>query len=275
MLDVLFYDTCGGAIEPPGDEVMGGADVSTAIVAMALAKAGLCVEVASVGLTHPREEAGVSWTCSPNGFPSRALVLNRWTQALPWMRADRVVVAAHDFGDIRYAHHAGRKFICVSHFQAANFRWLGETTVIRPPLGEHVWSCSAESDPRRWIYASDVDKGLDETLSAWEGAAQGATLAVTCRAHGKRDVRGVEWLGPLSPRAMVEAMARCAGMFYRNGPSAECFPVVVAIARALGLEMDVSCVGHEKCGVQEALTVDLETLRPEVVAKRWIEELGL
>lgn len=224
-------------------------------------------------LADALKEAGFS--VSFDLCEARALIVSRYSD-VPKVKADRTVIYAADIYDHRYDKHLGLPIQCVSHFQANWFRMLGhKATVIRPILGRHVKHAPLVFN--RWIYPCAVGKGLHETLKAWSEVADGRTLVVTTSGYDKPDEQmcrdyGAIYIGQFTPEGLAHQIAISEGMFYRN-VAPECFPMTVAIAAHCGLELDIECVGHSHCGIQEAMKrLDL---RPEVIVQDWIEFLGL
>lgn len=262
-MKIIIYDTVG----PPYDlsKPLGGAAVDPWLLSNELIARGHEVAILREHPTQPVD-------CD-------ALIVNRYTPIIGPFRARKTVVYAHEFADGRHDIHRGREFVCVSNHQAESFKRLSDKiTVIPPMLGRHVkrreWPAPR---PEAWIYASAEDKGLEDSLAAWKHnpPAPGAQLFVMTRDYD--DQAKVRYmcagianvLEPCSPQDQVAVMSMCHGLWYWER-AAEAFPVTLAIARELGLEIVHVHVGHSRCGVDEALTADM---RPEVVAARWEEVL--
>jgi hypothetical protein len=81
---------------------------------------------------------------------------------------------------------------------------------------------------------------------------------------------GATYLGRLNPHQMVYEMSRSLGMFYRN-VHPETFGVTTAIARRLGLRLDIECVGHDACGLAESR--EPQDLSERATMQRWAEIL--
>jgi hypothetical protein len=262
MLDVVLFDAIGMPLDL--STPMGGSEMQLVLLAGALRDAGLTVEVARIDRT----------------MQTRALLVQRYSPLPRHVETKRVVVMAHDMPDERYEQHLGREVVCVSDYQREAFeaQGYGACRVIRPVLGDHVSDHVKVLDrapmPDRWIYPTAANKGLEATLRAWAERPRPGELVVTW-AYGADapeldDVKGVRWLGKRSPLELVGEMAKSEGLFYRN-TAPECFPMTVAIARALGLTLDVECVGHARCGVQEALLGN--DLSAKTIAAQWIDLL--
>jgi hypothetical protein len=147
--------------------------------------------------------------------------------------------------------------------------------VIPPPLGAHVTLGRHAFVHGRWIYASAANKGIKETLAAWRACPRGRELVVTTTGYDEPDPGlceeyGAKWLGRMSPIEMVDTIGSCEGMFYRN-KAAETWGVTTAIAVALGLELDIECVGHEVCGLSESRIPG--DWSEKATVNRWLEIL--
>jgi hypothetical protein len=258
---IIILDTVG----PPYDmtKCLGGAAVAVVVMAAELRARGHEVTVS-------REVPECAWT--------DALIVNRYSPIPHNIHAKRTVVWAHEFGDARHDIHRGQTFVCVSHHQAKSFAHLGRTVVIPPMLGRHV---ARVSPPvlGLWVYASAEDKGLDDSLAAWqrEPPAGASRLLVCTRDYDPGEsvkercaTAGAVWLPPRSPDGMVALLSACEGLWYHER-AAEAFSVTLAIARHLGLKINHRHVGHSSCGVDEAFTADMS---PETVCRQWEEVLS-
>lgn len=259
--DVVILDSVGMPINP--NAPMGGSEMQLLLLTVALRDSG-------VGAVLLRKDR--SHRC-------KTLLVSRYSPLPAQVVADRVIVMAHDLPDERYAQHRGREIVCVSEYQRDAFEeaGYGPCRVIRPVMGDHVkiYSRPALRLEARWIYASAIAKGLEATLRAW-GGRRDRELVVTSTGYDEPDPgyceqRGARWIGQRNPFQLAHEIALSEGMFYRN-ERPECFPMVVAIARELGLSLDIACIGHDRCGVQEAMQP--HDLSPITIAQQWIDLLG-
>lgn len=244
MIDVVIYDLDGGYCPPGLSAPVGGSEVELHQLAQMLGRAGL--EVALVlGKQAPDFQLGACKT----------LIYWRQVENVSWCQPARRIVRATDDPQRHCSQVDGLLTVCVSKWQAEKF-WT-PTRVVYPVLGDHVATCrSGYARWRgRWIYASAANKGARETAMAWLEKPRGDELWMTTTGYDEppMDIFGpsIKWLGRLTPCQMIDAMSRCGGMFYRNR-APETFGVTTAIAVALGLELDIVCVGHEVCGLAES-----------------------
>lgn len=260
MLDVILYDTVGSPIDM--SKPQGGCETSLVLLRDALIAQGLTCEIV-------RED--VYTQCG-------ALVIVRYTPAPKKIRARRTVVYSVDVPDARYDQHARLPHVVISKYHASLFPPGWDTEVIYSILGEHVYEAAARpnsSVPGRYIYASAANKGLLETLQAWKAKPAGSELWVTTTGYdepprGLCEHYGARWVGRHPPKDMVDLMAGCEGMFYRN-VAPETLGVTTCIARELGLKFDVECVGHSPCALTEAMSpIDQ---RAGTIGKQWAEYL--
>lgn len=262
MIDVVLYDLDGGYCPPNLDAPVGGSEVELHQLARMLREAGLSVELV------------LGRFASPHHIECRTMIFWRQVEPTPWCNFKRAIIRSTDaLGEGLVQPHMT---VCVSKWQAARFG--SQTIVIPPALGDHVYSTPKPRVYFRhvWVYASAANKGLKETLSAWSEKPRGKSLRVTTTGYDDPDPdtrlpARVTWLGRLTPLEMVTEMASCTGMFYRNA-APETFGVTTAIAVALGLELDIKCVGHDTCGLAESRIP--QDLTEKTMVKRWLEILS-
>ncbi len=263
MIDVVIWDPYGYQVDL--NRPCGGSEVEREQLVVMLRKAGLdvCLFTGAV---------------QPDAWPIDCKVLLYWREVepAPWCRPLRELVRATDDPGCTIMPADGLTRVCVSEWQARRFET--PTFVIPPALGDHVYNATMVWDhPPRWIYASAANKGLVATLRAWKDAPREGTLVVTTTGYdepapGECEYFGARWLGRLNPVELVNAIAQSQGMFYRN-TAPETFGVTTAIARVMGLMLDIECVGHEPCGLVEAQS-SRQDLREDTIMKRWLEILN-
>ena len=269
----IFDDVCtawGTSTSMPDDtKPIGGSEKGLFLLAEGFYQAGLSTVLVR---RDPAETLHV-----------RCLVISRRSSIPAHIVADRTVVYVTDAEPEGYDHLQKFPFQFVSQFQRSRFRSDPRDVVIPPILDERSRPPREGDRPAtiagRWIYASGAWKGLEETLRCWPTEKPvGATELVVCNPGwgepepGLCEKFGARYLGQFSPTEMARQIAMSEGMFYVN-TQPECFPVLVAIAKAFGLKMHVRCSGHEPCGIAEAL-VDQDLSAPSITP-RWIEFLGL
>ena len=269
----IFDDVCtawGGSTSTPDDtKPIGGSEKGLFLLANGLYEAGLTTVLVR---RDPQDTLHV-----------RCLIISRRSSIPAHIVADRTVVYATDAEPDGYTHLQHFPFQFVSEFQRSRFRADPRDVVIPPILDED--SRPRRDEPRpvtvegRWIYASGAWKGLEETLKCWEAEKPpGAKELVVCNPgwgepeQGLCEKYGARYLGQFSPTEMARQIGMSEGMFYVN-TQPECFPVLVAIAKAFGLKMHVRCSGHDRCGIADAL-LDQDLTAPAIIP-RWIEFLGL
>lgn len=254
MIDVCIHDTIGMGFD--FSKPLGGSETGLILLAQGFKKAGLSV--------------------SFDAQECRTLIVVRGSE-VPNVPTGRVVIYAADIYDDRYRKHMGLPIQCVSDFQAAWFRSQNypSVKVIRPILGSHAQKIRVAYHDR-WIYPCAVGKGLLETLKAWKANPRGKLVVTTsgydAPPKGLCEEYGAEYLGLFNPTGLAHEVCMSKGMFYRN-VAEECFPMTVAIAKRYGLELDIECVGHDHCGVQEAMQA--HDLRTETIVPQWLSFLGL
>lgn len=254
MIDICIHDTIGMGFDMT--KPLGGSEVGLFLLAEGFRKAGLSV-------SFDLQEC-------------RALIVSRYSD-VPDVKALRTVIYAADIYDDRYEKHLHYPIQCVSEFQAGWFRSQGfHTRVIRPIMGGHVQAEKRIED--RWIYPCAAGKGLEATLRAWaESPRSHHPLIITTTGYDEPDAamcadHHAVFIGQFSPQWLAYQISISHGMFYRNVRE-ECFPMTVAIAQHCGLELDIQCVGHSMCGIEEAMRD--QDLREETIIPQWLHFLGL
>ena len=270
IFDVILYDSIGMPLD--WSKPLGGTEAGHVLLAQALRDEGLRVRIMQ---EDERAE-------------TRALILSRWSPLPKLVTWNRAVVMAHDLWRKEYRDNQDLGSVCVSHYQQSDFdehspfpAGFAPHLVVRPILGDHVRALKGTRKVRgRWIYPTAVNKGLEASLRAWRevaGRFEYHELLVTSSGYdeppaGLCEEFGAQWIGKLAPEDLARAIAQSQGLFYVN-TAPECFPMTVAIARELGLQMHVRCDGHGHCGIAEALVH--QDLRPATIARQWIELLRL
>jgi hypothetical protein len=101
-------------------------------------------------------------------------------------------------------------------------------------------------------------KGLESTIRSWEKKHQEnpekydtLVLANTYQDMPSAEKHGIVGFERVTPELLRTLIAESSGLFIRNTYE-ECFPITVQIAAQQGLEFDVSCEGHNACGIREA-----------------------
>lgn len=264
VIDVVLYDL-DRAYCPPGlSAPVGGSEVELYQLRDAFLRAGLSCELV---LGPPAENYGECGT----------LIYWRQVEPVTWCRPKRSIVRSTDALPEGCRQPDDILTVCVSKWQAARF--ASPTVVVPPMLGDHVYRHVSDRiiAPTAWVYASAANKGLRETLTAWEKGPIGHhPLMVTTTGYDEPEVGLCEsynarWLGRLGPLDMVDLIASCHGMFYRNA-APETFGVTTAIAVALGLELNIECVGHDACGLAESRVA--QDLSEKATVERWLRVLN-
>jgi hypothetical protein len=223
-----------------------GAGVGGWEVMMVQLASGLAARGYSVIAFRPQGsgvEGGVDYRCTREDISCRALVVGRWSSVPEWIKADVIVCSqvddpAHE--PFKYEHLIGRKLVCLSEWQAEQFRRLGHQCVVIPSMiDDWIYELPPHPNKRGFVCVNAWNKGTDATLKLWHelrlpgpfsvGSPYGAPAdaAMRCR------MVGATWLGQLKPREIVLALRSAEGVI-RVCERPETFGVADAIAEAVG-----------------------------------------
>jgi glycosyltransferase involved in cell wall biosynthesis len=269
--DVVIYDDVGSPIDPKWVEEhpIGGSEYGMTQLAVGLAHKGYSVLAVSnlpdswcygaVDGPHCIDVKKVS------SVKCKVLVSSRFSnpwRTSPQITAERNYIAAMDVYCDYYADHNKRMLaaqeglasVFVSQWQADLFPPYWKKHVIPAMIDDEVYVLtSVEKDPKAFVYASSVIKGLPATLELWatlkgklKGTAFGdIVLHVTGPGYDEPDLdliraAGAEWVGPKSTREMQKFIAAHVGLFFVN-TFPECFCAVAAVAEAAGVRPHILC----------------------------------
>lgn len=272
--DIILYDLDGARCPKDLDSPVGGSEVELYQLYDMFRNAG--IKTALVATQGVPEYHG---RCKRLIFWRQVKSVLSWCEPQSDAQYLRMTDADPDLG----AGFHGT-MVCVSGWQRRMLDGRARDYAVVPPmLGDHVYSSTNAAKPYyeeladSWIYASAANKGIEDTLASWKQKPAGNRLLVTTTGYdeptsGLCESYGAEWIGKLSPKDMVRVMGMCRGMYYRNR-APETFGVTTAIAVALGLELDIECVGHEPCGLAESRVP--QDLSEEATLERWMEVLDL
>jgi hypothetical protein len=225
--DVVIYDTVGSYNPPHGGS-----------------------EIQLVTLKHALESAGykVLLTNQDNPSSCKTLVISRYSPKPLHIRSKHAVTYAQDKESYPYP----TRVIWVSEWQRGN-----RSGWIIPPFLEPVEPPTLRV-PGQWIFPCSPVKGLESTIWSWEKKHQEnpekydtLVLANTYQDTPSAEKHGIVGFEKVTPELLRTLIAESSGLFIRNTYE-ECFPITVQIAAQQGLEFDVSCVGHNACGIREA-----------------------
>jgi hypothetical protein len=249
--DCVIWDTVGGAYTSESmKKAAGGSEKEIVQLAQGLARSGF--RVCCYNQTSSRFVDGlVTWrTINANETPSRCrtLIIQRYSsipdssQVLP----DRMVVRATDVYGPYYDHLSALNTLCVSSWQAEEFRNHGFPVFVIPAMldDDYYELSKVEKVKGRFIYASAWMKGLKETIPKWISLRErfpkemaGCELHVTSPGYGHERQMIVDdnviFIGDLPPRELAKYMATCEGLFYVN-TFPETLGVVASLMSAVG-----------------------------------------
>jgi hypothetical protein len=270
MIDVLITNTLGPGFtrKTTIEEGIGGSELEVTQVAHALAKRGHEVVVA-VNIPEPIEEDDVQYipVRAAQGLRTKTSIAWR-TSPLPPAFADRLYVRATDVSSPPYDVHlaatvfGGATLICNTEWHAKGFAFAKNKVLIPPMLDP---TAPAEKVPGRFVYASAISKGLNETIEFWKylkdkhKSFHTATLLIVVpgMSGGSIDLDEedmqkyrIEW-SDTKPVAEYRALIATGHLFYVNS-FPETFGCVAAIAERAKSRTHIYCF-HGKAGIPEAL----------------------
>jgi hypothetical protein len=278
--DLVVWDTIGGAYtsKSVAEAAAGGSEKEVVQLAEGLAAKGykvLCVNGDShepiAFLSSPltwagREDVRDLAQETKRALRCRTLLIQRYS-GIPGPHAivaDRMVVRATDvYGDY-HSHLAAVDHLCVSEWQAAEFRKHGFfCRVIPPMLDDDYYELAGTPKVKgQFLFASAWMKGLPDTLDKWLDLRERfpaemklCRLRVTSPGYGKasnvsRTDSSITYLDDLAPRDLAQEMAHCEGLFYVN-TFPETFGAVASIMDAVG-GVVFALEKNGKAGLQEA-----------------------
>ena len=268
--DVLITNTLGPGFtrKTTIEEGIGGSELEITQVAHALAKRGHEVVVA-VNIPDPIEEDDVQYVPvrSVQGMRVKASIAWRSTP-LPPAFADRIYVRATDVSSPHYDVHlpatvfGGATLICNTEWHAKLFAFAKNKVLIPPMLDPTEPTEKVEG---RFVYASAISKGLNESYEFWKYLkgkhrdfhTASLLIAVPGMSGGSIDLDDdemkefrIEWAG-IHPVAKYRSLIASGHLFYVNN-FAETFGCVAAIAERSMCRTHIYCL-HGKAGIPEAL----------------------
>lgn len=270
MIDVLISNTLGPGFtrKTTIEQGIGGSELEIVQLAHALAKRGHEVVVAN-GVGDPVEEEGVRYVpySSVRGERVRASVAWRSTQ-LPPVFADRLYIRPQDVSSAPYDVHlsamvfGGATLICGTQWHAKGFAFAKNKVVINPMLDA---TGPVKKEPHRFVYASAISKGLQETVEFWkylkgkhkDFEPAELLIAVPGMSGGSYEADeaemrrfNIKWAG-VNPVEEHRKIIASGHLFYLD-MFPETFCCVAAIAERARSRTHIFC-WHGKGGIPEAL----------------------
>ncbi len=270
MIDVLITSTLGPGFTLntiKGDGI-GGSELEVVQVAHALARRGHEVVVA-VNINEPVEEENVQYIPARAAAGLRVKRSIAWrTSPLPSVFADNIFVRPTDVSSPHYDVHlpatvfGGATLVCNTQWHANQFAFAKRKAIIPPMLDP---TPPTEKVSGRFVYASAISKGLQETFEFWKhlkgkySEFHTASLAVVVPGMSggtidldEDDMRRlrISWIGT-KPSEEYRSTIASGHLFYVN-MFPETFGCVAALAERSKSRTHIYCY-HGKAGIPEAL----------------------
>ena len=262
MIDLVIYDTIGAPQPWDKSKALGGSEMQMVLLAEGLREFGYSVQITN------RDEP----------TDARAVLVSRYTP-LPKFIGGMVHTLVTDQETYPVLNP-----LFVSNYQRD--KWGCKSAPVMPSfIMDEVYDLRDLQLSKvlgQWIYASALHKGFNEVLRRVDcGDHPNWSQLVVTNTYTDEppcSVRpGVRWLGKTTSYGLARFIARARGLFYPH-TYPECFPGVVHLAKLMGCRVYAPCVGHERCGVQEAMDAPVQG-RPfsnkGPALDAWIKELGL
>lgn len=221
VADVAIYDSVGLPYTWGTSTGLGGSEISALRLAGVLRDRGLDVRLGKVD--------------------ARALIVQRYTQ-IPDTYRRRTFVHLHDMPGNNHEHLRNRTDLTlVTHSPSHTEMYADFNTPVREipaMLPAKVYeTCRPPRIAGRYLYASAVLKGWDETYSMWQDIRMPGDIlrVMNCgySSLAQAPDKTVQILPPLSDTELIQEIASSSGIFYVN-TFTETFCATVAMADALG-----------------------------------------
>ena len=252
--DVILFDSIGSPYD--GNTMhqsgMGGSEFQAILLLEELAKEGYKV----ICLNNCNTESFIKGVLyAPNTYTNKYkfkcnnLIIHRYSD-IPKIASKKAFMWATDLNGVHnlkfYKLFEQKKLtlITLSQFQNDLFPKFWDKHVIYFMIPDWVYEYSIPENKKNFIYASSLMKGYSSTLPLWKYLKNEKILSQTdmlnvCLPGYDNPVQdisdedyGVNYLGTLKFKEVVELMAKCRGMFYVN-TMPETFGISVVLADIL------------------------------------------
>lgn len=252
--DVILFDSIGSPYD--GNTMhqsgMGGSEFQAILLLEELAKEGF----KAICLNNCNTESFINGVLyAPNTYTNKYkfkcnnLIIHRYSD-IPKIASKKAFMWATDLNGVHnlkfYKLFEEKKLtlITLSQFQNDLFPKFWDKHVIYFMIPDWVYEYSIPENKKNFIYASSLMKGYSSTLPMWKYLKNEKILSQTdmlnvCLPGYDNPVQdisdedyGVNYLGTLKFKEVVELMAKCRGMFYVN-TMPETFGISVVLADIL------------------------------------------
>lgn len=252
--DVILFDSIGSPYD--GNTMhqsgMGGSEFQAILLLKELAKEGYKV----ICLNNCNTESFINGVLyAPNTYTNKYkfkcnnLIIHRYSD-IPKIASKKAFMWATDLNGVHnlkfYKLFEQKKLtlITLSQFQNDLFPKFWDKHVIYFMIPDWVYDYSIPENKKNFVYASSLMKGYSSTLPLWKYLKNEKILSQTdmlnvCLPGYDNPVQdisdedyGVNYLGTLKFKEVVELMAKCRGMFYVN-TMPETFGISVVLADIL------------------------------------------
>ena len=252
--DVILFDSIGSPYD--GNTMhqsgMGGSEFQSILLLEELAKEGYKV----ICLNNCNTESFINGVLyAPNTYTNKYkfkcnnLIIHRYSD-IPKIASKKAFMWATDLNGVHnlkfYKLFEEKKLtlITLSQFQNDLFPKFWDKHVIYFMIPDWVYEYSIPENKKNFIYASSLMKGYSSTLPLWKYLKNEKILSQTdmlnvCLPGYDNPVQdisdedyGVNYLGTLKFKEVVELMAKCRGIFYVN-TMPETFGISVVLADIL------------------------------------------
>jgi hypothetical protein len=252
--DVILFDSIGSPYD--GNTMhqsgMGGSEFQAILLLEELAKEGYKV----ICLNNCNTESFINGVLyAPNTYTNKYkfkcnnLIIHRYSD-IPKIASKKAFMWATDLNGIHnlkfYKLFEQKKLtlITLSQFHNDLFPKFWDKHVIYFMIPDWVYEYSIPENKKNFIYASSLMKGYSSTLPLWKYLKNEKILSQTdmlnvCLPGYDNPVQdisdenyGVNYLGTLKFKEVIELMAKCRGMFYVN-TMPETFGISVVLADIL------------------------------------------
>ncbi len=252
--DVILFDSIGSPYD--GNTMhqsgMGGSEFQAILLLEELVKEGYKV----ICLNNSNTESFINGVLyAPNTYTNKykfkcnSLIIHRYSD-IPKIASKKAFMWATDLNGVHnlkfYKLFEEKKLtlITLSQFQNDLFPKFWDKHVIYFMIPDWVYEYSIPENKKNFIYASSLMKGYSSTLPLWKYLKNEKILSQTdmlnvCLPGYDNPVQdisdedyGVNYLGTLKFKEVVELMAKCRGMFYVN-TMPETFGISVVLADIL------------------------------------------
>lgn len=252
--DIILFDSIGSPYD--GNTMhqsgMGGSEFQAILLLEELAKEGYKV----ICLNNSNTESFINGVLyAPNTYANKYkfkcnnLIIHRYSD-IPKIASKKAFMWATDLNGVHnlkfYKLFEEKKLtlITLSQFQNDLFPKFWDKHVIYFMIPDWVYEYSIPENKKDFIYASSLMKGYSSTLPMWKYLKNEKILSQTdmlnvCLPGYDNPVQdisdedyGINYLGTLKFKEVIELMAKCRGMFYVN-TMPETFGISVVLADIL------------------------------------------